>query len=354
MRSVEQPTMRQHAHEQGAAKDSAPDRPAVTTAPSVLSEINFYPHDVDFGPHGLYNYLVALPDRPKTTLTMSEPFPVELRDIRPYLSSKDAIKEAGLELQEAAFEVVDAFGFPETASDLQQGRIKDEVYVTEKYYTDVIRILQKRLGNEGSQLSILVLGHRVRQRTADAVQPLSEPNRTAHADQSDDEGLKLVEEQFGHAAAERLRLARQAGTSNGVDGPKAMIINVWRLLKDNDVNDWPLAMLDARTLDPSHLITGSLYQNGPLPTGRYLIGERAWGFYGLQHPGPASEEMVVNEQKWWYVGQQKASEAILLRIWSVQMIRTSVLIVQLTIVSAQLTLTLTSTSFYPPGTRDSP
>lgn len=143
----------------------------------------------------------------------------------------------------------------------------------------------------------------------------------AHVDNSMYEGLKLVEELHGPEAVERLCLASKKDNSSPLL-PRALIINTWRLFRDNQVNDWPLAMVDARTLDASDLVSGHLHNDAPpQENGRYVVQGRPMGFYGVKHRESVENGDVQAQvetpgvQEWWYLSQQKTQEALMMRIW---------------------------------------
>lgn len=95
-----------------------------------------------------------------------------------------------------------------------------------------------------------------------------------------------------------------------------MIINVWKLLRHNKFNDWPLAMMDARTLNSADLIPALLFKNGDLNVYDYRgLNGRSYGFYGARRRDATDGQNEVNVQQWWYLSSQRVDEALLLRIW---------------------------------------
>lgn len=260
-----------------------------------------YAQDLELPPGGLYNCLSPLSDgRPQSTFEhSSQPFQVDVRDLREFHTHEDRAK-AGFHLDSCAFEIFQGFGDDKTKTALEVGQYRDAQYITGEYYQDVVKLLEKRLQTEGFEIEVAILGHRVRLRATDNDKPsMSQPTKFCHIDQTATEGLMLVEEIFGSEAAGKVRPGR--------NGDKCMIVNVWRVLADNPANDWPLGMIDARTLDTKDLILGHLYPNGPWPPGgSFAVTDRTSSLYGVKHR---------ETQEWWYLGQQKVEEAILMLIW---------------------------------------
>jgi len=78
-------------------------------------------------------------------------------------------------------------------------------------------------------------------------------------------------------------------------GRRAAIINVWRPVGGRPARDWPLALADARSIDPADLITSELRF-------RHRTGE----IYGLaQNDG----------QRWFHVPDVQVDEAVLIKCW---------------------------------------
>lgn len=85
-----------------------------------------------------------------------------------------------------------------------------------------------------------------------------------------------------------------SGSGDGsIKGPRALIVNLWRPLRANSDDDWPLALGDSRTFQPDDLVTSK-----------------------LRYPNRTGETLAVcygPRQRYDYLSQQQTDEAILLK-----------------------------------------
>lgn len=125
---------------------------------------------------------------------------------------------------------------------------------------------------------VLVFDHTVRRRAPDAVR---QPSTRVHVDYTE----------FSAPA----RLNQLAG-----DDWDAMLsdcfafINVWRPIRW-PAQDWPLALADARSVRPEHLVTTDI-----------VYPDRRGEIYGLVHAG---------DQRWWHYPEMQLDEALLIKCY---------------------------------------
>ncbi len=123
-----------------------------------------------------------------------------------------------------------------------------------------------------------VFDHTVRRRAAGAPR---QPSTRVHVDYTEGSGPQRVRDLLG-AEAERLLSRRVA------------FINVWRPIR-HPAQDWPLALCDARSVDPANLIVTDI-----------VYPDRRGEIYGLVHePG----------QRWFYVPDMALNEALLIKCY---------------------------------------
>lgn len=132
---------------------------------------------------------------------------------------------------------------------------------------------------------VVVFDHTLRRRVAGASDRVldlpRQPASRAHVDQTVRSGPQRVRDIMG-AAAEAL-LERRAA-----------IINVWRPVA-HVARDWPLAVADARSVEPDDLIASDL-----------IFPHRRGETYGVAYnPG----------QRWFYVPDLRPDEVLLLKCW---------------------------------------
>jgi hypothetical protein len=108
-----------------------------------------------------------------------------------------------------------------------------------------------------------------------------QPATRVHVDQTVQSGAQRVRDVMGDEAEALLRR-------------RAAIINVWRPVR-NVARDWPLALADARTVDPADLIASDLI---------------------FQHRRGENYSVAYNRaQRWMYVPDLAPDEAILIKCW---------------------------------------
>ncbi|QGZ95913.1 CmcJ/NvfI family oxidoreductase [Terricaulis silvestris] len=125
---------------------------------------------------------------------------------------------------------------------------------------------------------VVVFDHTLRRRSPDAVR---QPSTRVHNDYTE------------RSAPQRVRdlLADEADV---LLGKRFALINVWRPIR-HAAQDWPLAIADARTMRPEHLISTDI-----------VYPDRRGEIYGLvQSP----------EQRWWYYPNMQLNEALLIKCY---------------------------------------
>ncbi|MDR5836032.1 CmcJ/NvfI family oxidoreductase [Caballeronia sp. LZ034LL] len=132
---------------------------------------------------------------------------------------------------------------------------------------------------------VVVFDHTLRRReegTADRTSYAPrQPAQRVHVDQTVSSGPKRVREIMGEQAEDLLQR-------------RAAIINVWRPIA-HPARDWPLAIGDARTIDPGDLIASDL-----------IFAGRTGETYGLVF-NPA--------QRWLYLPDLQPDEVMLIKCW---------------------------------------
>jgi hypothetical protein len=130
---------------------------------------------------------------------------------------------------------------------------------------------------------VVVFDHTVRRRTGenDLAPNSRQPVARAHVDQTLISGPQRVRDIMGEAAEALLRR-------------RAAIINVWRPI-GHAARDWPLALGDARSVDPADL----------LPT-ELIFPHRRGETYSLAY-NPA--------QRWSYIPDLQTDECLLIKCW---------------------------------------
>jgi hypothetical protein len=131
---------------------------------------------------------------------------------------------------------------------------------------------------------VVVFDH-TRRRRSEGAEPHAgasrQPVPRVHADQTHESGPQRVRDILGEEAELLLR-------------SRAAIINVWRPIH-HPARDWPLAICDARTVDPKDRIRIDL-----------IFAKRTGANYGILH-NP--------HQRWLYVSDLQVNEALLIKSW---------------------------------------
>ncbi|KAF2677287.1 cmcJ-like methyltransferase [Lentithecium fluviatile CBS 122367] len=183
-----------------------------------------------------------------------------------------------------------AFAFrntePLSAGLVEAIREKKGEEVERELYPTVERLVKKWTGAK----KVVVFDHGYRKRDPEIdmqggknAYARGQPATVVHCDQSEWGGKRRVEKHTGEEAQELLK-------------GRCQIINVWRPLTA-PVRDWPLAVMDYSTLSASHIHPCSLYSKE-----HDLQGQTV----GINHD---------EEQKWYYLSEQRPDEVTLVKIW---------------------------------------
>jgi hypothetical protein len=203
------------------------------------------------------------PGVPRTTFR-SEPRRVQIRDIRPIAG--------GFSLDQQGFAVVD---LPTAVDDFY-----NEDSVKQVYYPESEALLKKITGAD----RILIFDHTVRRRIQDTVDQVPvhrQPALRVHVDYSENSGAQRVRDLLPDEATDLL-----AG--------RVQIINLWRPIR-GPVLDTPLAIADARSVEPADLVPSDLVH-------RDRVGE--------------SYAVTFNpEHEWFYLSGMQRNEAFLFKCY---------------------------------------
>lgn len=210
---------------------------------------------------------------PRTNFTNKE-YPVRIRDARPNRQS--------FTLDTHGFAFCDVA--PISGSIIEAIRSKDKALVEEKYYPLMVDLIK---GTTGAH-KVIIFDHTYRRRDA-TLEPGENPNgreqpaTLAHVDQSALGAIRRVRKHAGEDAEKLLQ-------------GRAQIINIWRPINET-VEDWPLALMDYRSINDSDVHPTSIFK------------ER----YDLQ--GQTVSIGYSESQNWYFIDQQKISEATFIKIW---------------------------------------
>ena len=223
---------------------------------------------------GELNYLVPMPQRPRyyaydagpeapPTNMAHEAHTVRIHDLRP-ISSEVALDRQGFALVEQRTAVHDFW---------------DEEEVRRVYYPEAERFIAEVTGAS----RVFIFDHLQRRRVAGATrrQPgvPPQPATRVHVDHTAKSGPQRVRDLLPEDAEELLR-------------GRVQVINLWRPIHE-PLRDAPLAMCDARTIDPSDLVPSDLVY-------RHRVGETYSVTYNPAH-------------RWYYVPEMQRDEALLLK-----------------------------------------
>ena len=223
---------------------------------------------------GELNYLVPMPQRPRyyaydagpeapPTNMAHEAHTVRIHDLRP-ISSEVALDRQGFALVEQRTQVRDFW---------------DEDEVRRVYYPEAERFIAEVTGAS----RVFIFDHLQRRRVAGATrrQPgvPPQPATRVHVDHTAKSGPQRVRDLLPEEAEELLR-------------GRVQVINLWRPIHE-PLRDAPLAMCDARTIDPSDLVPSDLVY-------RHRVGETYSVTYNPAH-------------RWYYVPEMQRDEALLLK-----------------------------------------
>ena len=223
---------------------------------------------------GELNYLVPMPERPRyyaydagpkapPTNMAHEAHRVRIHDMRP-ISAEVALDRQGFALVEQRTQVREFW---------------DEEEVRRVYYPEAERFIAEVTGAS----RVFIFDHLQRRRVPGAarrepgVPP--QPATRVHVDHTAKSGPQRVRDLLPEDAEELLR-------------GRVQVINLWRPIH-GPLQDAPLAMCDARTIDPSDLVPSDLVY-------RHRVGETYSVTYNPAH-------------RWYYVPEMRRDEALLLK-----------------------------------------
>ena len=129
----------------------------------------------------------------------------------------------------------DNSGFAVYRSPAKEKLFTDDATVRSEYYPEVETLLKKRL--QGVK-KVVIFDHTIRRRVKDSPR---QPVQQVHVDQTPEAAAVRVHRHLPKAEVDQLLQGRY------------QIINVWRPI-DNPASDFPLAVIDWRSTDPSDFI----------------------------------------------------------------------------------------------------
>ena len=206
----------------------------------------------------------SLSDSERRELPQPEPHHVRIRDAR-------CASEAP---------TLDRNGFQVVAHRSRVSSFADEALIRSQYYAEAIQVIRQATGAE----HVVVFDHTLRsaepsEREATTIR---EPGNRVHNDQTFLSGPRRVRDHLPPEEAEA-RLRKRHG-----------IINFWRPI-GNPVENWPLALCDARSIAPSDLVpTDLVYPD--------KVGETYSFRYNPDH-------------RWFYYPRLSPDEVLLLKIF---------------------------------------
>jgi hypothetical protein len=222
------------------------------------------------------NYLAPTRERPRTytydppagvprTTTVNEPHDVMISDARPILTEVSLDEEG--------------FGLVRQQSAVRDFYDDDEV--KRVYYAEAEQLLKEATGAD----RVHIFDHTVRRRIpgsedrrADAPR---QPVPRVHVDHTATSGPQRVRDLLPDEAEQLLR-------------GRVQIINLWRPIR-GPLRDAPLAVCDAQTVKPEHLISSDLVYE-------HRVGETYSVTFDPAH-------------RWYYVPEMKADEVLLLKCY---------------------------------------
>jgi hypothetical protein len=201
---------------------------------------------------------------PRTTAVYRE-HAVEIRDMRPVAST--------FTLDREGFQLVTS---PGSVKDFS-----DEEVIRTRYYDEAISLLKGLTGAS----RVVVFDHTIRRRVAGAgdraIGIPRQPVPRVHNDYTEKSGPQRVRDLLGDEAGALLR-------------KRFAVINVWRPIR-GPVQDSPLAVVDARSVDNSDFVATDL-----------VYPDRTGEIYYVKH-NPA--------HKWFYAPAMRSDEVILIKCY---------------------------------------
>ncbi|CAO1622516.1 unnamed protein product [Sympodiomycopsis kandeliae] len=215
---------------------------------------------------------------------------VTLHDLRSLTDAQR--REQGFVTDHAGFEVIEGFGDETVRQPWADEAWQSDDWIKSEYYKDVDALLKKRFG----ATSTFIFDHTLRKRDPNANE--NDPNQRqpvnrAHIDQSEWAALERVRIHLGEEMYQRAKANRGKNT-----GLNIKLVNVWRPLRDNIDNDWPLAVGDYRTFSDDKLVVAQ-----------------------LKYPDRTGETLTVlhdEREKFYYLSSHRADEATLLKCFDLK------------------------------------
>jgi hypothetical protein len=233
--------------------------PAADSLPYVEAELNYI---VPMAERPRYYAYDAPPGVPASNMT-PEPHTVRIHDMRP-MASEVALDRQGFALVEQRSAVRDFW---------------DEDEVRRVYYPEAERFIAEVTGAS----RVFIFDHLQRRRVPGAARRAPgvppQPATRVHVDHTAKSGPQRVRDLLPEDAEELLR-------------GRVQVINLWRPIH-GPLRDAPLAMCDARTIDPVDLVPSDLVY-------RHRVGETYSVTYNPSH-------------RWYYVPEMRRDEAVLLK-----------------------------------------
>src|ERR1700680_396109 len=218
------------------------------------------------------NYLGPMTERPRyyayergeRSNMAYAPHTMRIHDMRP-ISSDVSLDTQGFALVEQRSAVQDFW---------------DDDEVRRVYYPEAARVIQQVTGAS----RVFIFDHLQRRRVAGLTDRTSggprQPATRVHVDHTANSGPQRVRDLMGDEAEELLR-------------GRVQVINLWRPIR-GPLRDAPLAVCDARTVDPDDLVPSDLVY-------RERVGETYSVTYNPAH-------------RWFYATEMRPDEALLLKI----------------------------------------
>jgi hypothetical protein len=219
------------------------------------------------------NYLAPMPERPRyyaydagevSSNMTPEPHRVHIRDMRP-IAAEIELDRQGFALVEQHTAVRDFW---------------DDEEVRRVYYPEAERFIAEKTGAS----RVFIFDHLQRRRVPGATRRAPgvppQPATRVHVDHTSRSGPQRVRDLLPDDAEELLK-------------GRVQVINMWRPIR-GPLQDAPLAVCDARTVDPADLVPSDL-----------VYRERVGETYSVKY-NPAHE--------WYYVPEMRREQALLLKI----------------------------------------
>jgi hypothetical protein len=227
--------------------------PFVEAALSYLESMSDKPRSLEYEPP---------PGVPRTTAVHRD-HAVTIRDVRP-LASALSLEHQGFQLITAASSVGDFY---------------DRAAVQTRYYAETVSLLEQVTGAS----RVVVFDHTIRRRIAGATDRTAgiprQPVPRVHNDYTEKSGPQRVHDLLGAEASDLLRR-------------RFSVVNVWRPIR-GPIQDAPLAVADARSIDSSDLVATDL-----------VYPDRTGEIYYVKF-NPA--------HRWFYASAMRQSEVMLIK-----------------------------------------